>query len=768
MKKIAFLILVSMMLLFVLAACTPTDGNDQNVDNNQTLGHEHVFGNELSYNSTTHYYACSCGEKKDVAEHKCSNIYDGKCDECGYQVSKPLPLYTVTIVTSEEVTATRDVVEVYKGGNLSFVASVDEKYDLVVSGAKVLGAPSVKEGVKYYALMLMNVTSDVTVNLSATLAPCSHSWSEVTCTEDSVCTLCGAAGQLSTGHDWQDATCTEPMTCSSCGVTFGSSNGHKGGTATCTELAVCSICGEAYGELKTHEWSNVSCTEDRYCLVCGEHGDEATGHNWTDATCTAPKTCSNCGETDGIALGHTMVDPTCTIPGYCSTCFAAGDAATGHSWTDADCTTPKTCSNCDLTQGNALGHTWTDATCTTPKTCGSCGETSGDPAGHTYTAAVTAPTCTEGGYTTYTCACGDTYDDNYTNPKGHSGPDATCEEASVCAACGTHLADALGHSYTTTVKNVTCTTNGYTIHTCANCSHTYTSDFVAAKGHSYESVVTSATCTDDGFTTYTCHCGDSYIGAETSATGHSYVTTVVASTCTVDGYTLHECHCGDSYVTDTVVAEGHTWVDATFETPKTCTTCGATEGLSLAYEMTLGENTYTIEANKSITVKLVVEEAGTYKITATGNYAHLVLFEGASIDGTYYEFTVEETPKELYFTIGNANRNEGYSNEFQLVVEKRVEVDVPEDAILCFIGDGIGMAEIEVGAGAYQFDTNIEGAMIIIINPENEEEMYPIMSGDTVDLHEGYWGVFVAVYDDMGEIVPLADDSVCWITCTAI
>ena len=38
---------------------------------------------------------------------------------------------------------------------------------------------------------------------------------------------------------------------------------------------------------------------------------------------------------------------------------------------------------------------------------------------HNYTATVTAPTCTEKGYTTYTCACGYSYEDNYTNALEH-------------------------------------------------------------------------------------------------------------------------------------------------------------------------------------------------------------------------------------------------------------------------------------------------------------------------------------------------------------
>ena len=45
---------------------------------------------------------------------------------------------------------------------------------------------------------------------------------------------------------------------------------------------------------------------------------------------------------------------------------------------------------------------------------------------HIYTFAVTAPTCTEKGYTTHTCACGDSYVDSYTNALGHSYKNGKC------------------------------------------------------------------------------------------------------------------------------------------------------------------------------------------------------------------------------------------------------------------------------------------------------------------------------------------------------
>ena len=45
---------------------------------------------------------------------------------------------------------------------------------------------------------------------------------------------------------------------------------------------------------------------------------------------------------------------------------------------------------------------------------------------HSYEAAVTVPTCTEGGYTTYTCECGDSYTADETEALGHDFAEGTC------------------------------------------------------------------------------------------------------------------------------------------------------------------------------------------------------------------------------------------------------------------------------------------------------------------------------------------------------
>ena len=78
------------------------------------------------------------------------------------------------------------------------------------------------------------------------------------------------------------------------------------------------------------------------------------------------------------------------------------------------------------------------------------------------------------------------------------------------------------HKFQAAVTAPTCTEVGYTTYTCA-CGETYNSDEVAATGHNYETVVTAPTCTASGYTTYTCACGDTYKGDEVAATGHNYV-----------------------------------------------------------------------------------------------------------------------------------------------------------------------------------------------------------------------------------------------------
>ena len=117
--------------------------------------------------------------------------------------------------------------------------------------------------------------------------------------------------------------------------------------------------------------------------------------------------------------------------------------------------------------------------------------------GHTHTAVVTAPTCVQQGYTEYTCACGDAYVDDLVSALGHTpGAAATCTKTQRCTVCRMELAPAKGHDHEVTVVEPTCTERGYTEYTCRNegCEDAYRENYVEPAGHKPDA---PATCTKE-------------------------------------------------------------------------------------------------------------------------------------------------------------------------------------------------------------------------------------------------------------------------------
>ncbi|WP_448915237.1 leucine-rich repeat protein, partial [Eubacterium ramulus] len=520
-----------------------------------------------------------------------------------------------------------------------------------------------------------------------------------------------------TGHDYEAVitapTCTEKgyttYTCKVCGDSYVAEEvealGHDLGEWTVSKEASCIESGEKvrkcsrcdYSETEEieatgHDYEAVvtdpTCTEKGYttynCKVCGDsyvtEEVEALGHDlgeWTvskEASCTEVgekvRKCSRCdySESEEIeAAGHTyeavVTAPTCTEAGYTTyTCKNCGDSyvadeveVLGHDlgeWTvskEASCTEAgekvRKCSRCDYSETEEIEAT-----------------------GHAYEAVMTAPTCTEKGYTTYTCkVCGDSYVAEEIEALGHDfgewtvSKEASCTEAGEkvrkCSRCDyseTEEIEALGHDYEAVVTDPTCTEKGYTTYTCKNCGDSYVADEVEAlghdlgewtvskeasctevgekvrkcsrcdysekeeieaTGHAYEAVMTAPTCTEKGYTTYTCKvCGDTYVvdevkalghdlgewtvskeascteagekvrkcsrcdyseSEEIKATGHAYEAVITAPTCTEKGYTTYTCkNCGDSYVADEVEVLGHDLGEWTVSKEASCTESG--------------------------------------------------------------------------------------------------------------------------------------------------------------------------------------------------
>ena len=103
------------------------------------------------------------------------------------------------------------------------------------------------------------------------------------------------------------------------------------------------------------------------------------------------------------------------------------------------------------------------------------------------------------------------------DPHEHTFVEGNC----VCGATDPDYVPPHEHSYTSVITPPTCTEDGYTTYTCA-CGDSYVDNTVTAPGHSYDAVVTPPTCIEDGYTAYTCGCGDSYVDDVVTAPGHSY------------------------------------------------------------------------------------------------------------------------------------------------------------------------------------------------------------------------------------------------------
>lgn len=310
-----------------------------------------------------------------------------------------------------------------------------------------------------------------------------------------------------------------------------------------------------------------------YCADCGKYFSDAEGNTEIAAdSWVIPAT----GHTPAAAVTENNVNPTCTVGGsydsvvYCSVC------------------------NAELSR-----------------------ETINVPAnGHSYGSVVTAPTCTEPGFTTYTCSvCGDSYTGDEVAATGHNwgewtevSPEVPATEEStgttaveqrVCANDPTHVetrggeeipvlphTHVAGEAAQENVVPATCTEAGSydLVVRCTKCNEIMesTPQTIPATGHAWgEWTVTTAavapTCTEAGATaieTRVCANDSTHVetrgGEEVPATGHTMqgwtvTTPAVAATCTEDGAEAIETNsCANCDYKETrggavIPATGHTW-----------------------------------------------------------------------------------------------------------------------------------------------------------------------------------------------------------------
>ncbi len=354
--------------------------------------------------------------------------------------------------------------------------------------------------------------------------------------------------------------------------------------ATCSkagsydEVVKCSVCGE--------EISRTAKTIDKIAHTPAE----AVRENVVDATCTKAGSydevvkCSVCGEeisrtaktidmiahTPAAAVEENRVEATEDKDGsydsvvYCSVCKA--------EISRTQQTIP------------ALGHT------------------------HSYTSTYTAPTCTEAGFTTYTCVKGD---DTYTEIDAN--------------------APALGHNAVTDAAvAATCTTTGLTEGShCSRCDAVLTAqEEVAALGHDIvKDAAVAATCTTTGLTEgqHCSRCDEATVAQEeVAALGHDIVIdAAVAPTLDSTGLTegSHCSRCDEATVPQEVVPalEG---VDVTIT--DNYAAFGDVEGLALGTTKVVKGSDVALKATPAGGCEFVgwqvnnkiVDTDATYKFTA--------------------------------------------------------------------------------------------------------------------------------------------------------
>jgi len=265
----------------------------------------------------------------------------------------------------------------------------------------------------------------------------------------------------------------------------------------------------------------------------------------------------NCGY--AISESHTIIEcisktPTCTSTGIktiaCPKCNLSKSEVlpkTDHVWKVLAAVAP-TCTDGGQTEGES---------------CSVCGEIlveqkAIDALGHSYKSVVTDPTCTEIGYTTYTCSrCRDSYVDHEIQAAGHSYDNGritappNCTEEGIktytCLICGVTKNQTIAPHGHIEVKDgavaPTCTESGLTEGKhCSVCKEVLLAQTeIAALGHSYDNGVITAepTCTVAGTKTFTCHCGDTQTETIEKLNHKSTYVAQVAPTCTEDGHEAH-------------------------------------------------------------------------------------------------------------------------------------------------------------------------------------------------------------------------------------
>ena len=284
---------------------------------------------------------------------------------------------------------------------------------------------------------------------------------------------------------------------------------------------------------------------------------------------------------------------------------------------------------------------------------------------HTYVSAVTVATCEAGGFTLYTCECGDSYKAEYTERLEHTpvldpAVEADCTQSGLTAGyhCGVCETVIVAQEVVTGGKHIevtdkaveaTCTTDGLTEGKhCSECGEIIVAQEVVTGGKHIEVTdkAVAATCTTNGLTEgkHCSECGEIIVAKETiPAVGTYHVAVVdekVAPTCTQTGLTegMHCYLCGAVIIQQEILpATGHNYAQTVVSPGEgkegyiqhSCQGCGdsyntAIAGaVGLAYSVNADNTTCTVTGlgDCAQTEIHIPESLGGYTVTAIADKA---------------------------------------------------------------------------------------------------------------------------------------------------
>ena len=346
---------------------------------------------------------------------------------------------------------------------------------------------------------------------------------------------------------------------------------------------------------------------------------------------------------------------------------------------------------------------------------------------HNYTSVATAPKCTEQGYTTYTCECGDGYVDEYVDATGHSYPtaDSVGIDQRVCEKCGYVQVESSWQKYDLAdhlqeLPDSFCSqTNLWDLlepeevmldqhgewKVVSKYIHSVTIPLSAGErvlANSFiERGIQVSFIGDYGIikTYYSNDTKRAYqengclIAPEGTiavnipvwdyreenelyilSAEHNYTSVATAPKCTEQGYTTYTCECGDSYVDEYVDATGHSYINAT------CSFCSNYIGPVITMQPTNGEaklgERYCVEVKaegEGLKYQWYLRNAGTKSFS-----------KSSVTDNTYDDvMTVARADREVYCVITDTHGNKVTTNTVKLIrlpSEELAITEQPKDA----------------------------------------------------------------------------------------